>query len=187
MNQMLIEKISMLVEDKCKQKTNTFGYGIWSHHIKPMVDIAIDLAKEYGADLEIVIIATLLHDLAGINDEAKIKEHHIFGTELAEEILEKENYPKEKIEQVKKCILNHRGSVVNKKESKEELCVADADAIAHIRAVGSLFYVAYKKNLTIDEGKEWVKAKIRRDYNKLSEMGKLKFESDFKEIERLIL
>jgi hypothetical protein len=34
MNNLLINKISITVEEACKSKNNIFGYGIWSHHIK---------------------------------------------------------------------------------------------------------------------------------------------------------
>ena len=38
------------------------------------------------------------------------EQHHIYGEEIAEQLLTELNYPKERIEQVKNCVLNHRGS-----------------------------------------------------------------------------
>ena len=183
MKEALISDLYTMVEEACKSDKNVFGYGMWSHHVKPMVQIAKELARNYGADIEIVEIASLLHDLAAIKDESKRKEHHIYGAEEAEKILKSYDYPEDRIERVKKCILNHRGSVNNKKGSMEEVCVADADAMAHIKEIGSLFYVAYKEmDLDIDQGTEWIKGKMQRDLNKMSETGKANFKKKYEEI-----
>ena len=99
--------------------------------------------------------------------------HHIYGAQIAKQILEKFNYDNEKIELVQKCILNHRGSKLAKKHTLEELCVADADAISHFDNVPSLFYLAYvTRGLDENKGKEFVKSKLQRSYNKLSEQSK---------------
>lgn len=118
------------------------------YHIKAVVDNAVMLAKEFGADEEIAIIAAWLHDVASITDYNLYEEHHIHGAEMAEEILEKFDYDKEKIAQVQLCVLNHRGSISGERLSVEELCVADADAISHFDNLPSLLYLAYvKRNL----------------------------------------
>ncbi len=187
MNDLIISKIATLVEEACKSDNNNFGYGIWSHHIKPMLIIGQELAIEYNADTEIVIIAILLHDLAGIKDEKKRKEHHIYGADEADTILRSYNYPDKKIEIIKKCIMNHRGSVNNPKGTPEEICVADADAMAHITEIGSLFYVVYKEmNMDIDQGINWIKDKIKRDWNKMSEKGQIKLKDKYDQIQNIL-
>lgn len=183
MNNILIEELTELVENACKSKSNKYGYGIWSHHIKPMLKISTKLADLYNAEEEIVIIATLLHDLAGIRDDSKTKDHHIYGAIEAEEILRKYNYPEVGIEKVKKCILNHRGSINNIKDSVEEICVADADAMAHIEQIGSLFYLVYKElNMELDEGIQYINGKINRDWNKMSEKSKELFKYKYERV-----
>ena len=183
MDNNLIEKLTVLVEDACKSKSNKYGYGIWSHHIKPMLKISTNLASFYNAEEEIVIIATLLHDLAGIRDDSKTKDHHIYGAMEAEEILRKYNYPDNGIEKVKKCILNHRGSVNNIKDSIEEICVADADAMTHIEQIGSLFYLVYKElDMGIEEGIEYINGKINRDWSKMSEKSKELFKYNYEKV-----
>jgi uncharacterized protein len=183
----MIAELSVLVENACRSKNNIFGYGIWSHHIKPMIPLGQELAEEYGADKEIVTIAILLHNLVSIEDEKNSKEHHIIGAERAEKILMGYNYPKDKIEKIKLCILNHRSSVNNKKNSMEEICVADADAIIHLTEISSLFYAAYKEmNKTIEEGQRWIKGKLEKDYKKLSERSKEKYRKEFNIIIKLL-
>ncbi|MEK6263767.1 MAG: HD domain-containing protein [Clostridium sp.] len=183
MDNTLIEKLTELVENACKSKSNKYGYGIWSHHIKPMLQISTKLASFYNADEEIVIIATLLHDLAGIRDNSKTKEHHIYGSIEAEEILRKYNYPDDRIEKVKRCILNHRGSFNNFNDIFEEICVADADAMAHIEQIGSLFYLVYKEmDMEIEEGIQYIKGKINRDWHKMSEKSKEIFKYKYESV-----
>ncbi|SKC82167.1 HD domain-containing protein [Maledivibacter halophilus] len=178
----IIESIEKEVEDKCKEENNVFGYGIWSHHILSVVKYAKLLAEEIGADIEIVEIASLLHDYAGIKDYTKHEKHHIYGALEAEMMLKKFNYPNDKIEKVKDCIISHRGSIQIEKKSKEAVCVANADAMAHIENIPSLLYFAYcKKGLGIDKGSQWVSKKIERSWNKLNDEGRMlildKYES----------
>ncbi|MDR2150167.1 MAG: HD domain-containing protein [Spirochaetaceae bacterium] len=183
----IIDKLSALVENACKSKENIFGYGIWSHHIKPMIPLGQRLAEEYGADKEIVTIAILLHDLASIEDEKNYKDHHSIGAKRAEEILTAYKHPQDRIEMIKSCILNHRSSVNNNKNSKEEICVADADAIIHLTEIASLFYAAYKEmHKTIEEGQEWIKGKLEKDYKKLSERSKEKYKEEIETIIKLL-
>jgi uncharacterized protein len=183
----IINDITVLVKNACKSDKNTFGYGIWSNHIKPMLKLGQKLAEEFGADKEIVTISILLHDLAGIENNEHAEEHHIIGAEKAEKILKDFNYPDEKIEKIKLCILNHRSSINNDKNSIEEICVADSDAIAHIFEISSLFYFAYNRmEMSIDEGQEWVKNKLKKDYQKLSERSKMKYKNEFEIITKIL-
>lgn len=187
MNNGLIKKLRNIVEDACKSDNNIFGYGIWSHHIAPMIEISGELAKKCVADIEIVEIATILHDYAGIKNEKYIKEHHLYGAIEAEKILLKENYPIGRIKIIKNCIKNHRSSVNNHKGTIEEICVADADAIVHIDQIESLFYVVYARmNLSIDEGKEWIRKKLIRDWDKMSDLGKEYIGSKYSKIIEII-
>ncbi|QUI23516.1 HD domain-containing protein [Vallitalea pronyensis] len=167
------EIIAHEMEERCKSSDNIFGYGIWSHHIVSVVKYAKMLAEKIGADIEIVEIAALLHDYASIIDEQYIKDHHLHGAREAERILRHLNYPEEKIEKVKACIIAHRGSVRIMTDLKEARCLADADAMAHIVHVPSLLYMVYvKKQLSIDEGAAWVRGKIERSWNKLTDEAK---------------
>lgn len=166
--QMITKKIEQIVEEQCKADTNVFGYGIWTHHIVIVVKYARMLAHRLDADLEIVEISALLHDYASIKDKELYKEHHIHGATEAERILKKLNYPIERIEAVKDCILSHRGSISKEIKTKEALCIASADAMAHIDYIPSLLHLAYVKlEMNTDDGAKWVREKIERSWNKL--------------------
>lgn len=62
-------------------------------------------------------ISAWLHDIASVTDYNFYEEHHIHGARIAGDMLRNLDYPKEKIELVQKCILNHRGSKLIEKSS----------------------------------------------------------------------
>lgn len=164
----MIEEIERVVREACAKDTNIFGYGIWTHHITQVVKNGKRLAPVFNADPEIVEIAALLHDYASVKDKALYEEHHIYGPREAEKILKQLGYPAEKIEAVKHCIETHRGSVVKEKITAEAKCLANADAMSHIEQVSSLLHLAFVQHkMGIDEGREWVRKKLERSWNKL--------------------
>ncbi len=175
----IIEYLEVEIKRRCESENNFFGMGCF-YHIRAVVENAIILAKQYHADMEIVILSAWLHDIASITDYQLYDKHHIYGANIAREILIDMNYPLDKIEKVQKCILNHRGSNLIKKDSIEEICVADADAISHFDSLPSLFYLAYtKRQLGMEEGILFVRDKLTRSYQKLSEESKKIFKEKY--------
>lgn len=169
MNKNELAELYKIVEDACKSETNAFGYGIWKDHILYVIKYAKEFAPIFKADPEIVELAALLHDYAGIKDESLHKKHHIYGAEEAEKLLKKYDYPSEKISIIKDCILNHRGSVLGETTTPEAECLINADAAAHLKGFTSLLHLTYVKfGMTKDEGNEWVLKKIGRSWKKMS-------------------
>ena len=178
----LENKIYSIVQERCEQPSNVYGIGAWDHHIKIVYELAKKYASDYDAQQEIVALAALLHDIASVTNVEFTEEHHIIGAEIAEELLLAENYPIENIELIKNCILNHRGSRLMDKNTNEEICIADCDAMAHFYSVPSLLSMVYReKKLSIDEGSKFVMDKLDRSYNKMSDKGRqlvrVKYES----------
>ncbi len=164
----IIAHISEFVEDACKQDENIFGYGIWMDHLVSVVKYGTQLAGQLGADIEIVQLAALLHDYAGIKNEEWISEHHIHGVRLAGDILRDLNYPPAKIEAVQHCIFSHRASKNIPRETLEANIVASADAMAHFAHIPSLLYLAYvRREMGVEEGTQWVLGKLERSWTKL--------------------
>ena len=169
----IINEIYDEVKKICMLPSNAYGIGAWDHHIELVYKIATENCHEYGANHDIVALAALLHDVASITDNSYAEEHHIIGAQIAEELLTPYEIDKEDMELIKKCILNHRGSKLAKKTTPEEICIADADAMAHFYSVPSLLRMVYvEKNMSIDDGAEFVYNKLQRSYNKLSDKGK---------------
>lgn len=182
MRQDIIDYLQEEIKRRCEQPSNHFGMGCY-YHIKAVADNAVVLAKQFGADEEIAVIAAWLHDIASITDYNLYEEHHIHGTEMAKEILEELGYEKEKISRVQSCVLNHRGSVSGKRLTAEELCVADADAISHFDSVPSLLYLAYvERKMSIEDGITFVKGKLERSYNKLSDKSKEIYNEKYRQV-----
>lgn len=170
------------IYDRCQKETNEFGIGCY-YHIVTVVKNAEILADKYGADKEVVMIAAWLHDIASITDYSLYELHHVHGAKMAYDILKEYGYDDKKIHLVQDCIRNHRGSVDLEKNSLEELCVADADAISHFDSVPGLLYLAYvQKGMGIEEGKEFVKAKLARSFQKLSAESKKYYQNKFEKV-----
>ncbi len=162
----IVKNIEKSVQNECKKPTNIFGYAFWTHHILPVVKYAKLLAKNLKAGIEIVELAALLHDIGVIQGDKK--NHHISGTKEAEKILKKFNYPEEKIEKIKHCIFAHRSSKSIKRKTIEAKCIASADAMAHFDEIPQLFESAFIRfKLNPEEGKQWLSAKLERDWKKL--------------------
>ena len=177
---LLNEKFTAEAEDK-------FNY--WEEHVKYVVQEALVLAEKYNADAEIVELGALLHDVASIAKIGTRKEHHITGAEIAETILLKYDYPQEKIDKVKKCVFNHRSS--KNLTNIEDICVADADILAHFDNVPMLLYLFFNNNNssynTLPELRNSLKEFFDHDYNDLSERTKQDFNERYKLICQIIL
>lgn len=169
----MIQEIYILVETACTKETNHFGYDVWTHHILSVVKYSKILAQKQNADEEIVVLAALLHDYAGILNYKYYDDHHIHSSRLAKEILQKYSYPKNKIKIVQNCILTHRGSKNYSRKSKEAKILASADALAHFDNINSLLHLAFVHHKkSPDEGIIWVLKKLENSWKKLMPEGK---------------
>ena len=72
-----------------KEDRKRRDYSFYKEHIQYVVSTAKDLAIKYDADLEIVELAALLHDVSIIAAVGSRDEHHVYGASLAEELLTK--------------------------------------------------------------------------------------------------
>jgi uncharacterized protein len=176
----IVEQIRSFVEEECKKPSSKYGYEPFVNHFIPMHDFAVKLAEEQNADLEIVELAAWLHDIGSIVYGRE--NHHITSAKIAEEKLREWGYPEKKIEIVKKCILNHRGSCPGIKESKEEQIIADADAMSAFEHIEGLFRAAYvSENMNQEEARKSVLEKFENCWNKISkearEIVKNKYEA----------
>ena len=167
----IVEEIKKELIKRCNLYNEKYNYDFWNDHIKYVVKNAVELSEKYGADTEIVELGALLHDIAMPSEFGPREEHNVYGMKIADELLTKLDYPQDRKERVKQCILRHRGSKDLLRNTIEEQCVADADVMAHFDCIPSLFHLAFGKNemgLSIEDGTEFVKKKLERDYNKLS-------------------
>jgi uncharacterized protein len=109
----------------------------WEHTLR-VYRLAEHIGKVEQANLEIVLLAALLHDIGRHHQDISNGKvcHAKKGAEMAREILTKENLPEEKIEQISHCISSHRFRDNNKPQTLEAKVVFDADKLDAIGAVG---------------------------------------------------
>jgi uncharacterized protein len=162
----IIPKIKKFVEDECRKPSSKYGFEPFYHHFVPVVHYAEKLADDLGGDKEAIMIGAWLHDIGSII--CGRKDHHITGAKIAREKLSELGYPAEKIQLVQKCILNHRGSRQDARDSLEEQIVAEADALSNFENISGLFKAAfvYEK---LDQGaaKISVRKKLENKWNQL--------------------
>jgi uncharacterized protein len=113
-------------------------------HVIRVYKIAEVLAKQEGAELEIVRAAALLHDASSAsgNDIAR-KAHHEAAADFAGEVLLKEGWAAERIQAVQECILSHRFRAGKSPQSLEARVLFDADKLDAIGAIGVARALAY--------------------------------------------
>lgn len=170
------------VRARCEAPSNKFGIGCY-YHIEAVVKNAELLAERYGADKEVTVIAAWLHDIASVTDYSLYEEHHIHGAAIAGEILGQFGYDSSKIGLVQNCIKNHRGSTGDRPGTKEEICVADADAVSHFDNVPSLLFLAYRtKEMDFEDGKRFVSDKLKRSFAKLSDESRDFYRSKYEQV-----
>lgn len=107
-------------------------------HVERVLALAERLAREEGADINVVRVAALLHDI-GRGEEARTRGrvcHAEYGAELARKILAEEGLPPDFIERVVRAIKRHRFRRGELPETIEEKVLFDADKLDSLGAVG---------------------------------------------------
>lgn len=84
-----IENVKNEMIKICEENKKKSNFDHWNNHIRIVYERGHELAIERNADLEIVDLSTILHDVARVKGVGPIEEHNIYGAEVAEEILKK--------------------------------------------------------------------------------------------------
>ena len=116
-----------------------------TQHVYRVLYTALDIAKDFEADNEILITAALLHDIGREAQFADNKlDHAVIGAGMAYEFLLSINWNEERSNHVRDCISTHRYRNTNPPESIEAKILYDADKIDVIGTLGiarTLLYV----------------------------------------------
>jgi len=127
--QALIKKLGIIVKEKMSELEGTaHSYG----HVDRVLKIATFLAKKEGADVELVQIGAILHDIGRTVGEP----HNETGAKLASEILNGEGYSSHRSKKVARIVLRHALPFRGQLENLEEKIVWDADKIDLLGAAG---------------------------------------------------
>lgn len=128
------KKIIKIVQDKLTCSAHNLD------HVFRVYKLCLLIAKhEKNVDLEILIPAALLHDIARVEesqDKTGEIDHAVLGSIIAEEILRKLEYEEEKIQKIKHCITAHRFRTGNEPNTIEAKILFDSDKLDVIGATG---------------------------------------------------
>ena len=107
-------------------------------HVERVYVLAQVLAKKEKADLNIVQVSALLHDIKRAEEMAAKGRicHAAEGAREAERILLSFKLPKDFIQAVKHCIAAHRFRNYNKPKTLEAKVLSDADKLDALGAIG---------------------------------------------------
>jgi uncharacterized protein len=125
------------------------------NHILNVVDIATRIAREEGADLDVVRVAALFHDVAKLEVDQDV--HAEAGARIAREYLRNRGeYPESFIEEVTQSIEDHsyQGDLAN--VSLESRCLMEADLLDKVGANGAalmLLRMGYEARTHMDAAK----------------------------------
>ena len=144
-----------------KQKVPLYNYRF--DHIKEVVDLARYIASGTEADIDVIILAAWLHDVAKPGVGGISAEHHgIASAEIAEEILLEEGIDHETIVQVSDVIRKHVGLTIKETlEPIEAQILWEADKILKLGIVGLLQYVLNAVRIFPGQGLEDISTKLR--------------------------
>lgn len=150
---MKYEKIIKIVQDKLTCSAHNLD------HVFRVYNLCLLLAKyEKDVDLEVLIPAALLHDIARVEesqDKTGEIDHAVLGSVAAENILRKLEYEEEQIKKIKHCIITHRFRTGNEPKTIEAKILFDADKLDVIGASGiaRTFMIAgqFGQRLTIND------------------------------------
>ena len=184
----LIDGIMKYVIEKSEayREISDDHYDFWNEHIRYVYHEAVSLAKKYGADETVVALGALLHDIALMERVGSRKDHHRNGRILSNEILDRFHCPGDLKDKVLGCVEHHRSSKCA--ENMEELCVCDADCLAHLDNIPMLFNAAFNRDgVSLNEVRAWMRDAFEHDYNDLSERTKEAFRDRYNTIKRVVL
>jgi uncharacterized protein len=156
MKKEFFEKLRKIAKKHSKQG-DSHGFD----HVMRVYNMAVRIGIKEKADLDVIRTAALLHDIAREKQRKTHKCHAEEGAKMAKKILEKTNFPKEKIVNVIHSIKVHRFTSKLKVKTKEAQILKEADRLELLGAIGiirtSEFGFSRKRefyNLKDPEGKE---------------------------------
>ncbi|OGB73164.1 hypothetical protein A2Y26_03580 [candidate division CPR2 bacterium GWD2_39_7] len=135
---MLLNPIIESVLEKVKKQLSTSMPSHDWEHTKRVLKLAIHIGEKEGADVEILKLASLLHDIGREEQRKSGGEvcHAEAGAKMASRILKGLDLEPEKVEEVVHCIEVHRSKSDRQRRSLEAKVLYDADKLDGIGAVG---------------------------------------------------
>ena len=171
----IVEKMRQEIIDRSARfeeltKGTKDEYNIYREHIQYVYKYVVMLSKDKNVDGEVLELAALLHDISMTDMALDRTRHNEYGAEIAEQLLRENNYPEDKTQIVKRCILNHSKRRQQYRSTEEEQILVDADGLSHFDVVKTLYSLPRKvMGLNEEDSVRFVQDKLTGDYNELSD------------------
>lgn len=145
-------------------------YNIYNEHIQYVYKYVCLLSKDKNVDHEVLELSALLHDIAMTDKSLDRSRHNEYGAEIVEQLLRENGYPEDKIQFVKKCILNHSSKRAEFRTTNEERILVNADGLSHFDSISNLYNLAHNvMELNNEDTIKFIQDKLTRDYNEISD------------------
>lgn len=175
--------VQNFVRNECGKSENVFSNSFFMEHLVVVADYSVKLCGILNGDEEIVRISSYLHDISAVQDIRTLPAHNLKSAEVAAQFLSANNYPKEKIDKVTKCITRHVSPLKQGDGTVEEVALSNADAISQIVNPSFWLYFVYKvRNVGYDEGNAWYINRITENWNKLIDPAKMLTEDKYRKV-----
>ena len=179
---LLVDYIREYVKGECSN--SAIGREFYENHLILVAHYGIKLAVETGADPEMVELAAYLHDFSFVIDDMNMEQHETKGVAIAEKLLKQFNYPKDKLERVKRCILNHSSLARACGASPEEVCLANADIMSLIAKPDYWVKISSLTNQG-EENPNWFYEQIAKSWPLMMAPARAIMEDKFNELKKV--
>ncbi len=156
-------------------------------HIDLATEMGKKIAKDLGANIDIVEAATLLMDcqIGQALKEGRLKDHVEMSANEAKKILDKYNIDEKDKDKIINSILEHHGNV--NFSSLESEIVCNADCYRFISVKGFMFAVRYLRDMSFDDLRKILNEKVEEKWNAVSlEIVKKDLEPQYNSIKYLL-
>ncbi len=172
------------------QATTSMGMWMWQNHTQWVADKSKDLAEKYGADVEIVYCAALLHDLGDSQYERGHEAFDSWSWDMGKELLKKAGYRRAERDAILEAVRTHSCHPGQLPTAIEGKVLATADAMWHLQTsfFPTICYMNRPQNTHLyEQWQQWFNEKIERDFNVkiLFEAEKAEVQDDYDALKRV--
>jgi len=189
-------KISQKIIKQIENEARQFFVGAsachdWTH-VERVFDLAMKIGQKERADLSVLAIASLLHDIGRRAEMASRGKfcHAEKGAKLADRILHKYKIDQDIIDNVVHCIISHRYRNEHIPKTIEAKVLFDADKLDSIGAVGigrDFLFAGYLRH-ALYTGNELKLAKSKKDHSySIDDTAILEYEFKLKNVKNRML
>lgn len=155
------------VESLYKNSYRDISPWIWENHVQKVVEFALELADEYGGNIDYILAGALLHDLGDVwyeRDDPQFDTRSVLETQ---KILNGLKFTSDETTLIlNQIIAPHSCYPGNYPQTIEGKILATADALAHIKT--NYFQEMKRKGLPKNIAgsfTDWALSKLERDFN----------------------